>query len=241
MQVRHVLSRELEVYFDKLVGLLEADAAAGAAAGSSNGVRQHAPHASAADGSGSGMDAGPLSSSPGDSLGASLRAALQCLQCDPGLHPLAPYFSMYVANNIAAKVTDLASLARLLALAHALVSNPHIQMDHYLGQLLPALSTCLLTRTLGEDTHSCVWVGNLHHAASQLKTAQTSAPGVPCLCSKGLKHVQPLAWCPQAPAHPRTTGRCAPALPSCWPASALPMASPTTTCAHSWRACWPRL
>jgi transcription initiation factor TFIID subunit 6 len=41
-------------------------------------------------------------------------------------------------------------LERLLQLARALLANPAVHLEHYLQQLLPAVVTCLVTRTLGE-------------------------------------------------------------------------------------------
>ncbi len=82
-------------------------------------------------------------------VGTALAAALASVGADPGLHPLAPYFSAYVANSVAAGLARPALLSRLLALARALLCNPHMALEPYLPQLLPAICTVLLTRTLG--------------------------------------------------------------------------------------------
>jgi transcription initiation factor TFIID subunit 6 len=41
-------------------------------------------------------------------------------------------------------------LERLLQLARALLANPAVHLESYLQQLLPAVVTCLVTRTLGK-------------------------------------------------------------------------------------------
>ena len=67
-----------------------------------------------------------------------------------GLHPLAPYFTKFIADEVAAGLRSLPSLHAALALAGALLANPHVQLEHYVHQLLPPVLTCLVAKSLGE-------------------------------------------------------------------------------------------
>lgn len=159
--VRHHLSRELQVYFDRLVGLLQAAAAAedaaaaaagtgdAAAAGVAPAVAAAAAHGEAAHKAAAAAPGAAPGTSAADRHDALFRAALTSLSTDPGLHPLAPYFTAYIADGVAHNLSNVPLLRRLLALARALLVNPGIQMDLYLHQLLPAVLTCMLTKTLG--------------------------------------------------------------------------------------------
>ncbi|KAI8476880.1 MAG: TATA box binding protein associated factor-domain-containing protein [Monoraphidium minutum] len=159
--VRHSLSKELQVYFDRLVGLLQAAAAAEAASGALPDIAAAAPPGGApgaapppagampppaAPPSGGGGGAGGAAAGRADAL---FRAALASVSSDPGLHPLAPYFAAYIADGVAHGLGRPPLLRRLLALARALLSNPGIRMERYLNQLLPAVATCMLTAQLG--------------------------------------------------------------------------------------------
>jgi hypothetical protein len=142
--LRHAVSRELQVYFDRVAALLdaagdadaEADDAAAAAGGTSASGGPSAPQ--------------PPPTQNQAAAAAMLRAALVSLGADPGLHPLAPYFAAYVADGVAGAVaTDARRLGRMLDLAGALLSNPAVHLEPYLSQVLPALMTALLTRRIG--------------------------------------------------------------------------------------------
>lgn len=87
-----------------------------------------------------------------------LKAALASLATDPGLHPLAPYFSSYIADGVRKSLADLPMVSRLLALTKALLLNPQVHMEHYLHQLMPAVMSCLLTQTLGAPIVLCTVV-----------------------------------------------------------------------------------
>ena len=51
---------------------------------------------------------------------------------------------------MAAGLRSLPSLHAALALAGALLANPHVQLEHYVHQLLPPVLTCLVAKSLGE-------------------------------------------------------------------------------------------
>jgi transcription initiation factor TFIID subunit 6 len=66
------------------------------------------------------------------------------------LHPLVPYFTAFIADGVVQHLGEVWLLERLLQLARALLANPAVHLEHYLQQLLPAVVTCLVTRTLGD-------------------------------------------------------------------------------------------
>ena len=67
-----------------------------------------------------------------------------------GLHPLAPYFTKLVADEVSGNLRNLPSLQAMLALSSALVSNPHVNLEHYIHQLLPPVLSCLVSKSIGE-------------------------------------------------------------------------------------------
>jgi hypothetical protein len=188
--VRHQLTRELQVYFDRLVGLLQAAAAAeaaGAAAGAGLGLGDPAAagqpppgDAAAAAGGAPGGGAGRSAAAAAAAAArheALFRAALSSLETDPGLHPLAPYFAAFIADGVAQNLGSLPLLRRLLSLARALLANPAIRVEFYLGQLLPSVMTCLLTARLGLRGNDDHW--GLRDAAAALAARAARQFGAP--------------------------------------------------------------
>lgn len=98
LPVRHTLSRELQVYGDKLVGLLLAQPTRRTAAGGSS-YTDSAAAAAAAAGGAAGVAARELKAE--DKHAVLLRAALASVASDPGLHPLAPYLCAFIAEKVA--------------------------------------------------------------------------------------------------------------------------------------------
>lgn len=128
--LRHVASQELQLYYERVAGLLSAP-------GGAEGI-------SAAQG--------------GEAVAQTVRAALASLAADPGLQPLVPHLVHLIATQVAASLKDLAHLRLLLSAARALVSNPHIQLATYLHQLMPAVMTCLVARKLGANPAEDHWL-----------------------------------------------------------------------------------
>lgn len=96
LPVRHTLSRELQVYGDKLIGLLLAEpAVVGRAPAAAAGYGGSAAAASAISGG-----AGARELKAEDKQAVLLRAALASVASDPGLHPLAPYLCAFVAERV---------------------------------------------------------------------------------------------------------------------------------------------
>lgn len=149
LPLRHAVSRELQVYFDRVVGLiLTAPAPSGGAAG--------APGAAAGGQTGLGggsagqQGAGAPAGASADKQATLLTGALSSVASDPGLHPLVPYFCSFIADGVKQHLSNLVVLERLLLLTRALLANPGVHLAPYLQQLLPAVMTCVVTKTIGE-------------------------------------------------------------------------------------------
>ncbi|EOX93399.1 hypothetical protein QUC31_004118 [Theobroma cacao] len=115
LPVKHVLSRELQLYFDKITELT---------------VRK--------------------------SDSALFKEALVSLATDSGLHPLVPYFTYFIADEVSRGLNDYSLLFALMRVVWSLLQNPHIHIETYLHQLMPSVVTCLVSKKLGNriaDNH----------------------------------------------------------------------------------------
>ncbi|XP_010522376.1 PREDICTED: transcription initiation factor TFIID subunit 6 [Tarenaya hassleriana] len=115
LPVKHVLSRELQLYFQKIVELTMSK---------SNRVL--------------------------------FKEALASLASDSGLHPLVPYFTNFIADEVSRGLNDYLLLFNLMHIVRSLLQNPHIHIEPYLHQLMPSVVTCLVSRKLGNrfaDNH----------------------------------------------------------------------------------------
>lgn len=115
LPVKHVLSRELQLYFDKITELIT-----------------------------------------NKSESVLFKEALASLSSDSGIHPLVPYFSYFIADEVARSLSDLPLLFALMRVAQSLLRNPHIHIEPYLHQLMPSMITCIVAKRLGNrlaDNH----------------------------------------------------------------------------------------
>ncbi|GAB4826901.1 hypothetical protein Ancab_033779 [Ancistrocladus abbreviatus] len=115
LPVKHVLSRELQLYFDKIIGLTI--------------------HKS-------------------DSV--LFKQALMSLATDSGLHPLVPYFTHFIADEVSRNLNNFTLLFALMRIVWSLLQNPHIHIEPYLHQMMPSVVTCLVAKRLGHrfsDNH----------------------------------------------------------------------------------------
>ncbi|KAJ9182595.1 hypothetical protein P3X46_006575 [Hevea brasiliensis] len=115
LPVKHVLSKELQLYFDKITELT---------------IKK----------SGSIL----------------FKQALVSLATDSGLHPLLPYFTYLIADEVARNLNNFSVLFALMRVAQSLLQNPHIHVEPYLHQLMPSIVTCLVAKRLGNrfsDNH----------------------------------------------------------------------------------------
>ncbi|CAI0436286.1 unnamed protein product [Linum tenue] len=115
LPVKHVLSRELQLYFEKIKVLT---------------MRRP------------------------DSV--IFKQALLSLATDSGLHALVPYFTHFIADEVARNLNNFSLLFALMRVTRSLTQNSHIHIEPYLHQLLPSILTCLVARRLGHrltDNH----------------------------------------------------------------------------------------
>uniref|UniRef100_A0A6B2L140 TBP-associated factor 6 n=1 Tax=Arcella intermedia TaxID=1963864 RepID=A0A6B2L140_9EUKA len=144
--VKHTLSRELQLYYEKVtqavLGMASMDKKEDRAASSASTAEAR------------------------DTTKRLYVAALNSLRSDPGLHQLVPYFTQFVAQQVAKNLFRLELLWTLLRMVEALLVNPHIRMDPYLHQLMPSIFTCLVGKRLCEDGSADHW--GLRDYASKL-------------------------------------------------------------------------
>ncbi len=76
------------------------------------------------------------------------QAVLKSIQQDQGLHQLLPYLSQFIVTSVAKNLRDLDKLQSLLMLANTLLISPHLYVEPYLHQLMPAILTCLVGKHL---------------------------------------------------------------------------------------------
>mmetsp|Transcript_40187 Transcript_40187/g.89167 ORF Transcript_40187/g.89167 Transcript_40187/m.89167 type:complete len:753 (+) Transcript_40187:85-2343(+) len=162
--VQHVLSKELQLYFDKVVTCLKQTSAAPTLSS------QPGNHAAAAAALRPGAVAVPGPAGPGaaasQELEARQRAMLASLASDAGLQPLAPYFTKFIADEVAAGLKSVPLLHMLLRLVHSLLLNPHMQLEYYIHQLLPPILTCMVAKTIGAHPLEDHW--SVRDAAARL-------------------------------------------------------------------------
>lgn len=116
LPVKHILSRELQMYFDKIAELTMSR--------SNTSV---------------------------------FREALVSLSKDSGLHPLVPYFSYFIADEVTRSLADLPVLFALMRVVQSLLRNPHVHIEPYLHQLMPPMITCIVAKRLGHRLSDNHW------------------------------------------------------------------------------------
>ncbi|PIA38257.1 hypothetical protein AQUCO_02800138v1 [Aquilegia coerulea] len=109
LPIKHVLSRELQLYFDKIT---------------------------------------ELTVSRSESV--LFKEALASLATDSGLHPLVPYFTYFVSDEVTRSLNDFPLLFALMRIVRSLLQNPHIHIEPYVRACLPQSSA-----TCYKDSASC--------------------------------------------------------------------------------------
>ncbi|XP_050085889.1 transcription initiation factor TFIID subunit 6 isoform X1 [Anopheles aquasalis] len=76
--------------------------------------------------------------------------ALTSLSCDPGLHEMLPRMCTFIAEGVKVNVVqnNLALLIYLMRMVRALLDNPALYLEKYLHELIPCVSTCIVSRQL---------------------------------------------------------------------------------------------
>ncbi|KAH9294357.1 hypothetical protein KI387_040439, partial [Taxus chinensis] len=77
------------------------------------------------------------------------KEALVSLSTDSGLHPLVPYFTQFIADEVTRSLGDFTLLFALMRVVRSLLNNSHIHIEPYLHQLMPSVITCLVAKRLG--------------------------------------------------------------------------------------------
>jgi hypothetical protein len=113
--LKHVVSKELHLYYNKVVSALE------------TALPPPAP------------------------ASKELLAALASLRTDAGLQPLAPYLAHFLTKKVGVYLASAPRLSILLRAAVSLGSNPSLDLGPYLHEIMPAVLTCLLAHSVGEN------------------------------------------------------------------------------------------
>ena len=95
-----------------------------------------------------------------------LRAALDSLATDGGLHQLMPYFVQFVSEEVAKSLKNLPRLRAMVAMTRSLVVNPAVHVELYLHQLMPGIVTCMVAKRLGANPDEDHW--SLRRAAAEV-------------------------------------------------------------------------
>lgn len=76
--------------------------------------------------------------------------ALQSLASDPGLHEMLPRMCTFIAEGVKVNVVhnNLALLIYLMRMVKALLDNPSLYLEKYLHELIPSVSTCIVSKQL---------------------------------------------------------------------------------------------
>ncbi|OZJ06346.1 hypothetical protein BZG36_00711 [Bifiguratus adelaidae] len=83
--------------------------------------------------------------------------AFESLRQDPGLHQLLPYFVQFISQKITQNLKDLFTLESVLSMVQSLLNNPHLFVEPYLHQIMPAILSCLVARRLCETPNEDHW------------------------------------------------------------------------------------
>ncbi|SSD60906.1 related to Transcription initiation factor TFIID subunit 6 [Saccharomycodes ludwigii] len=144
--VEHVLSKELQIYFDKVCQALLASLKL-----SDNDVDETANDAV------NKYDVLRLKT-----------AALQSLSEDAGLHQLVPYFISFISEQVTHNLDNLNLLTTMLEMIYSLLSNKSIFLDPYIHTFMPSILTLLLAKNLGTAKNTLDQVITLRDFASNL-------------------------------------------------------------------------
>ncbi|KAH9634151.1 hypothetical protein HF086_001353 [Spodoptera exigua] len=75
---------------------------------------------------------------------------LSSLACDPGLHEMLPRMCTFISEGVKVNVVqnNLALLIYLMRMVKALLDNQSLYLEKYLHELIPSVSTCIVSRQL---------------------------------------------------------------------------------------------
>lgn len=91
-----------------------------------------------------------------------VKAALQSVSTDPGIQPIVPYLSQFVMQEVSQHTRNLPLLRGCMFLVEGVNSNPHLRIEAYLHQILPAVTTCAVSHHLCEHPREDHWTLRRH-------------------------------------------------------------------------------
>ena len=77
------------------------------------------------------------------------RTALHAVAHNPGLQALLPYFVQFISDEVVEHIKSSTRLAVALRLVSALIQSPHLHIEPFAHQLMPAVITCIVCKALG--------------------------------------------------------------------------------------------
>ena len=85
--------------------------------------------------------------------------AISLLETDPGFIDLLPHFVSFIVEGVRLNVNEhnMVNLIYLMRMVHALAQNDHLNIEHYLHDLMPSIFTCTFTKTLHKKTNNNHW------------------------------------------------------------------------------------
>ncbi|MEN2497136.1 MAG: Transcription initiation factor TFIID subunit 6 [Marteilia pararefringens] len=83
--------------------------------------------------------------------------AISTLQTEPGFRDLLPHFVSFIVEGVRLNVNEanMVNLIYLMRMAMSLLTNRHLNTGYYVHDLLPAILTCTLTKTLLKKQDDC--------------------------------------------------------------------------------------
>ncbi|ODV58109.1 TATA-binding protein-associated factor TAF6 ASCRUDRAFT_78217 [Ascoidea rubescens DSM 1968] len=127
--VKHVLSKELQVYFNKVIEILLLNT------GSNDENEKKG-------------DKDKVNENTEDNENLK-QAALQSLRSEPGLHQLVPYFIEFIKEQVTYNLKNIQLLTTMLEVIYSLLSNETIFLHPYIHGLMPSILTLLLAKKIG--------------------------------------------------------------------------------------------
>eukprot|EP00039_Didymoeca_costata_P029628 m.25583 g.25583 ORF g.25583 m.25583 type:complete len:477 (+) comp7718_c0_seq1:183-1613(+) len=94
--------------------------------------------------------------------------ALESLSQDPGLHQLLPYFMQFIAEKVITNLGNLDVLSTMIAFSKALLENDNLYPEPYLHEILPAVLSCIVGKSLCKNPMEDHW--SLRRSASEVVT-----------------------------------------------------------------------
>eukprot|EP01135_Chromosphaera_perkinsii_P004407 Nk52_evm10s280 gene=Nk52_evmTU10s280 len=137
--VKHVLSKELQLYYEKMVEVILG----------SRYLKINTPEGK--------PDPEELSPEALKEEEKARGIAIESLATDPGLHQLLPYFCQFFADKVVCNLRHLCVLKSLMRMVKALLENEYLFVEPYLHQLMPGILTCVVGKRLCSKREENHW------------------------------------------------------------------------------------